>query len=735
MRRGRSLPAVRLAALRREAEGRSKEKRGTHSPRTKADRGYVEHELQVHQVELEAQNEELRNARAELETVLRRSTELYDFSPAGYLTLKPDSTIVEANLTTASLLGIERTRLLKRRFALFVAVDSRSGFNALLARAFGSRAPETGEVRVAVKGKPLLMVQLRLCVSGDGLECGLVLMDISERHRALQESEDLFHGLFEAESDAVLMVDQKTGRILEANAAAMLMYGYGREAILALKATDVSAEPGATLQAISVRSSRVLVRLHRRKDGTMFPVEISGNHFCFRGRHAHVAVVRDITERRQAEGHSQILRDLALALSACSNLDLGLELCLDAALKTAMVEIGGFWLREESTGHLALKLDRGLVPNVVRTVEHFSSEFQRSGSIGTRKPVYLRCSEIGNAVSPVLETEPLRFLGLVPMLHERQVVGFLAVASHNAEDLAPQLRSGLETVAAAATQAIMRLRVEQALRASEERFFQAQKLEAIGQLAGGVAHDFNNVLATILMQLGLLRRKRELDDETLGTLKELQADAQRAAGITRQLLMFSRRSVMEVKPMVLDNIIANLLRMLRRLIGEHVSLRFEGNPGLPFIEADAGMVEQVLMNLVVNARDAMPEGGQIDITTSLSAVGRASVAQRPFGHSGRFICLAVADTGAGMDEKVQKRVFDPFFTTKEVGKGTGLGLATVHGIMAQHNGWVEVQSRLGGGALFERTFRQSQVTLLPDRNPKRPFCGEVKERFSSWRMR
>ena len=233
----------------------------------------------------------------------------------------------------------------------------------------------------------------------------------------------------------------------------------------------------------------------------------------------------------------------------------------------------------------------------------------------------------------------------------------------------------------------------------EAQLRQAQKLEAIGHLAGGVAHDFNNILAAMMMHLGLLQLSPALDDETWRAVKDLESEAQRAATLTRQLLMFSRRSVLAVKTTDVNDVVANLLKMLTRLIGEHVSLRFDGTSALPVVEADAGMLEQVLMNLVVNARDAMPKGGRITISTSVDT-RKSSAPAGDDAQEASFVCLSVSDTGCGMDAATMKRIFEPFFTTKEAGRGTGLGLATVHGIVGQHNGWVEVESALGQGSTF-----------------------------------
>jgi PAS domain S-box-containing protein len=234
----------------------------------------------------------------------------------------------------------------------------------------------------------------------------------------------------------------------------------------------------------------------------------------------------------------------------------------------------------------------------------------------------------------------------------------------------------------------------------EEQVLQSQKMEAVGQLAGGVAHDFNNILAAMMMILELQQDNANMDRETRENLTELQVQAKRAADLTRQLLMFSRRSVMESRPLDLNALVANLLKMLRRVLGEHITLAFQPGNDLAVVEADGGMLEQVLMNLTVNARDAIDQAGRITLATENVAFDEKRAAEATERRVGRFVCLVVADTGCGMDAATLRRIFEPFFTTKSVGKGTGLGLATVHGIVAQHRGWIEVESELGKGTTF-----------------------------------
>ena len=230
---------------------------------------------------------------------------------------------------------------------------------------------------------------------------------------------------------------------------------------------------------------------------------------------------------------------------------------------------------------------------------------------------------------------------------------------------------------------------------------QAQKMEAIGQLAGGVAHDFNNLLAVIRGNAELvLMHTPQLAGPAADCLRQVLAAADRAAGLTRQLLLFSRKRVLQIQVLGINEVVENLTKMLRRIIGEHIELQYLPGANLPSIEADPGMLEQVLVNLVVNARDAMPNGGLLTITTNVVDLEPGRAGAHPESRPGRFVRLRVSDNGTGIAPEHLPHLFEPFFTTKEAGKGTGLGLATVRGIVNQHHGWVEVQSAAGAGAAF-----------------------------------
>ena len=235
----------------------------------------------------------------------------------------------------------------------------------------------------------------------------------------------------------------------------------------------------------------------------------------------------------------------------------------------------------------------------------------------------------------------------------------------------------------------------------EAQFLQSQKMEAFGQLAGGVAHDFNNILSVIMGYSNLLMEEEDLKAEVKDQLKQIYSAGERAANLTRQLLTFSRKKEMQVSALDLNEIVANTTKMLGRIIGEDVKLQCDFASNLPPIQADEGMMEQVLMNLAVNARDAMSKGGRLTISTERLVTDAAYTRGNPEARPGEFVRLTVRDTGCGMTPEIKSRIFEPFFTTKDVGKGTGLGLATVFGIVKQHQGWLEVESQVGVGTAFK----------------------------------
>jgi PAS domain S-box-containing protein len=238
----------------------------------------------------------------------------------------------------------------------------------------------------------------------------------------------------------------------------------------------------------------------------------------------------------------------------------------------------------------------------------------------------------------------------------------------------------------------------------ETQLRKAQKLEAVGQLAAGVAHDFNNLLTVIQGHAELAMMEDNLPAALIKSLETVSTTSRRAANLTRQLLTFSRQQSLQPKPLNLNEVLNDLLKMVKHLLTNDVGLKTNYAAHLPVMRADLTMIEQVVMNLAVNARDAMPQGGTLLIETQSVEIDEAYVQKRAEARPGHFVCLTVRDTGCGMDLATQARIFEPFFTTKEVGKGTGLGLATVYGIVKQHKGWLELTSEVGQGTTFKIFF-------------------------------
>jgi signal transduction histidine kinase len=252
----------------------------------------------------------------------------------------------------------------------------------------------------------------------------------------------------------------------------------------------------------------------------------------------------------------------------------------------------------------------------------------------------------------------------------------------------------------------------------ERQFRQSQKMEAIGQLAAGVAHDFNNILTVIHGHASMLLMRLGETGMHAKSVSEIRQSAERAANLVRQLLMFSRKQIMQFRNVELGEVIRSVSGMLRQLVGEHISLETDCAVGLPPIYADRGMIEQVIVNLTVNARDAMPKGGRVILQSSAITLNEEKLRPASDARPGKFVCLSVSDTGCGMDKQALTHLFEPFFTTKEVGKGTGLGLATVYGIIKQHQGWIDVQSEVGLGTVFRIFFPVSAHTAPRAAEPK-----------------
>lgn len=301
---------------------------------------------------------------------------------------------------------------------------------------------------------------------------------------------------------------------------------------------------------------------------------------------------------------------------------------------------------------------------------------------------------------------------------EEREIPFILVTGSQTEEVAVEcmregaadyiLKTNLLRLPSVVTNTLKRLELERqrvaaevALQRSEEQFLQAQKLEAIGRLASGVSHDFNNLLTAIIGYSELSLRQLGKDDPVRRNIEEIKKASDRASALTRQLLAFSRKQVMQLRVFDLNLTVMDLEKMLRRMIGEDIELRTSLQQGLGNIKADQGQIEQVIMNLVVNSRDAMPHGGKLTIETANVYLDEAYSKHHLSVPPGSYTMIAISDTGLGIPEQIRAHIFEPFFTTKDAGKGTGLGLATVYGIVKQSGGSIWVYSEVGKGTTFK----------------------------------
>lgn len=432
-----------------------------------------------------------------------------------------------------------------------------------------------------------------------------------------------------------------------------------------------------------------------------------------------LSIFRDVTENKRAELRTQAFSNLAYRLSAVKTAQeageliievagqlLGWDACFLCSYSAAEDKVNYILARDTVEGEKVSApstCDNQAPSPFLRQVLVLGGQLVRKEN--THEP-------LAGAVPFGDTSRPSACILCVPVRNGTEAIGILSVQSYRPNAYDEGTLQTLQALADHCAGALDRLRTQAALEELKDLLRQAQKMEAIGLLAGGVAHDFNNLLAVMRGNAELLMLDSEaLAEPSRECLNQIISAAERSADLTRQLLTFSRKQVMQSQPLLLNEVIANLTKMLKRIIGEHIQLQCHYAASLPYVQADAGMIEQVLVNLVVNSRDAMPRGGQLHIGTDQCHVTELYSRTHPEARPGNFVCLTVRDTGTGIPTEHLPRIFEPFFTTKELGQGTGLGLATAYGIIKQHQGWIEVSSQPGLGATF-RIFLPATAAAL-----------------------
>ena len=583
---------------------------------------------------------------------------LLDAAPDAIIVIDTSGVIVLANAQSERLFGWPREELVGQSVEALVPEGLRPGHPEHRARDVANpHPPPTGTAMdLSARRKNGTEFPAEISLSAIETRRGVLTVasvrDATDRRRA----EAKFRGLLEAAPDAIVGVGID-GRIALVNGQAERLFGFTRDEMIGqlVEMLVPNRVRGAHPNHREAYFARPVTRpmgagmelAGRRKDGTEFPAEISLSAIETEEGLLVSAAIRDGTDRKQA------------AIISSSN-DAIISQTLDGTITTwnpAAAHMYGY----EASAVLGRHIELIIPPEHLDRVRVAMSR----AALGDRTPEYetVRLHADGTPLDVAITVSPIfDSAGIV---------------------------TGLSTIARDITE---RKRAADEHRALEERLSQSQRLESLGQLAGGIAHDFNNLLAVILNYSSFVAAEVGDNEAVRADVDQIRIAAERAAGLTRQLLIFGRGETIQPEILDLNTVVRDVQTLLARTIGEHVELIVETTPDLPAVRADRGQLEQILVNLAVNSRDAMPDGGILTIETTTVEIDRETSRLRPDLEPGQYVTLSVSDSGSGMSREVIAHAFEPFFTTKPRGEGTGLGLATVYGIVTEAGGSVVLYS-------------------------------------------
>ena len=530
--------------------------------------------------------------------------------------------------------------------------------------------------------------------------------EMKERSRvedALRESEDKFRTIFDNAKDAIF-IEALDGRILDVNKAVCSMLGYSKEELLTRQVGDIVPPEAATtfspvIQKKTIKSGVYIQTEDVRKDGVRVPVEVSNTVVRIGGKERVIAIARDITERKRAE--EELIKFKTIAD--------------EANYGTAIVDLEGnliyinrhyAWLHQYKPKELIGKnLSIFHTEEQMKRVNNLNNRLKADGAYYAEEVWHKK--KDGTVFPTMMNATTIKDARGIPLY-----------ISATAVDISDRHRAGLEK------------------REMEEQLRQAQKMEVAARLAGGMAHDFGNLLNAVRGYVEVLKNQLHEEDPLQNEIQALEDTVVRAGQLNRKLLTFGRRQSVRLEELNLNTVLADLENMLRRVCGSGIEVDFVLEPGSRAIRADRGQMEQIIINLIFNAREAINRRGTITIKTDTIDLSRSPVPRMIGKQPGSYVLLAVNDTGCGMDNQNRSRLFEPFFTTKDTDNNTGLGLSIVYGIVEQSGGFIQVESEPGRGSTFNIYFpalgktdagrlRKRRVLLMDDEEAFRTTTGKL----------
>ncbi len=629
-----------------------------------------------------------------------RFRKVFEIAPLGIVVVGPDFKYVDVNKAFADFVGYSREELLSINSFDLTHPEDRAEQARFAEKAWkGEIGTYSLQKRYVRKDGEIRWGGLTSTVfssSEQGRYRLGIVDDITERKQAedaVRASEERFRTIFDSSNDAIFIFDLSS-RFLEVNQAACERLGYTREELLRMSPADIDTPHFAHLAPARIRAAEeegqlVFEAAHRRKDGTEFPVEINSQKIQYEGKPCLLSVVRDITNRKRTEEALRTSEEKYRNLyddAPMAYMEYDIEGVITKVNRKLLEMLGHD--AEGVLGHpvwefVVEKEARDVIKEKVASARSPSKDLERTYRRKDGTPVTVLINDV------FVKDDNDRIVGI---------------------------RVTIQDITE-------RKRMEEEKDRLQAQLLQAQKMESVGRLAGGVAHDFNNMLGVIIGNAELALMETKAEDPFRQNVQEILKASQRSTETVRQLLAFARKQT--ISPLVLDlnDTVPRVLKMLRRLIGEDVELRWIPGKDVETVRMDPNQINQILMNLVVNSRDAIPGVGTITIESAKTLLDESYCRQHSGAIPGEYVRLTVSDTGTGMSKEIMEHLFDPFFTTKEVGKGTGLGLATVYGIVTQNNGVINVYSEPDRGTTFKiylPRFEGEAVSALEEEERKLP---------------